>query len=279
MRTIQTQVFKFAELSKAAQNKAADWFTSSYQDWNDYIFERAVQAGGDIGFDVQGIYYSGFNSQGDGAHFVGSFSYVKGGLKYIKAKYPDDATLISIAEEWHSIQQNNFYSVTGAVKHSGFYQHSGCTSFEVERLGQCANEALEERVKACVRSFMNWIYSMLSKEWEYITTDEYIAEQMAAHGYEFNADGTIYDKHAGKPATIDVECATDIVISRAAQSTDLDRSCRIIQDAIGQTDGGVAGLYFSCLDSAEQWALLTVEERTQHLTAYVEAERERLGFN
>lgn len=347
MRTVQTQVFKFAELSNAAKERAKAWYAEGLDRWWDSSFEDAKQIGALLGFEIDNIYFSGFSSQGDGAKFEGSFSYAKGCVKAVKSHAPLDTTLHAIAEEWAAIQKANFYKVNGKVKCTGRYQHSGETDFEVYRDSVEVDADLEERVAACIRSFMDWVYTQLEKEYDGINTDQYIADYMEANGFEFEADGSVYaaaeaeeqpagaereyylvktgpnrwdmrqtrfrdQLQAGKEhpndicatgfdaegirrivaahnfdvdlteldaQTIDVERATPDIIAKAVQESDLDAACLIIQNAIGQTQGDVAGLYFSCLDSVEQWAELTADERLEHLLAYVAAERERLTFN
>lgn len=68
---------------------------------------------------------------------------------------------------------------------------------------------------------------------------------------------------------IDVSRATGAVIDQAAHAPDLDAACLIIQDAIGQTDGGVAAMYFVC---AVDWQSLPYRERQRQLTEYVARE-------
>lgn len=157
MRTETVNIYKFAELSDAAKEKARDWFKGAgqYDQWWSEVYNNAKTIGALVGFEIDDIGFSGFWSQGDGAHFVGSLGYVKGAVKSVKALYPGDETLIKIIEQWQAIQKQNGYKVTGTVKHSGHYQHSGCTSFDIEKNGNYPDDDLEASVKACARSFMD----------------------------------------------------------------------------------------------------------------------------
>ena len=76
----------------------------------------------------------------------------------------------------------------------------------------------------------------------------------------------------------------DRIIRAAAEQTDLNASCRMLQDAIGQTDGGVAGAFFSgrlrhpsmnngeWMDSEQAWPLQTVLYRENWLREYLQDE-------
>jgi hypothetical protein len=76
---------------------------------------------------------------------------------------------------------------------------------------------------------------------------------------------------------VDVTFATAEVVLKAAREQDLDAACIIIQDAIGQTDGGVAGMFFSDLDTPAEWGTFTVSERLERLCNYVLMEKAYAG--
>lgn len=57
----------------------------------------------------------------------------------------------------------------------------------------------------------------------------------------------------------------------AASEDDLDDACRIIQDAMGQTDGGVAGIVFSDIEP-EEWPHLPITERQRRMEEYAMTE-------
>jgi hypothetical protein len=59
------------------------------------------------------------------------------------------------------------------------------------------------------------------------------------------------------------------VLRQALTCDDLDESCRLIQDALGITDGGVAAQAFS---GRTNWAELTIEGRAELLRDYLIAE-------
>lgn len=194
MRKETITIYQYSELSVAAQAKARDWFRQAGQDdqwWTD-VYERAKAAGALIGFDITNIGFSGFWSQGDGANFTGSLGYVKGGLKALEAAWPNDTALRGIANDWQAIQRQNFFKVTGTVSHRGRYQHSNSNTFEVYRNGACANDDLESSVESCARAFMDWIYSELEEEYEFLNSDDTVAQCIISNEYEFTVDGSVH---------------------------------------------------------------------------------------
>ncbi len=57
----------------------------------------------------------------------------------------------------------------------------------------------------------------------------------------------------------------------AADCEDLDSACRVIQDAMGQTDGLLASLVFSDLEP-EDWPDMPIQEKRRRLEEYALAE-------
>ncbi|HMF28333.1 MAG TPA: hypothetical protein VKE42_06140 [Candidatus Cybelea sp.] len=60
------------------------------------------------------------------------------------------------------------------------------------------------------------------------------------------------------------------LLSRALDADDLDDACRLIQDALGITDGDIAG---QCLSEyAEKWATMTRQVRQRVLADWLRTE-------
>lgn len=140
-------------------------------EWWDFVFEDAKTIGALIGFNIDNIYFSGFSSQGDGACFTGHVCYRKGGTKSVREYAPNEVELHRIADAWASLQKSQFYSISGTVKHSGRYSHSGCAAFDFEDLrhhyGYTSESFDEDDFAQVCRDFMDWIYKRLECEYEY----------------------------------------------------------------------------------------------------------------
>lgn len=188
------QAYKFSELNDTAKQKALDKcreFQTTHE-WWEYVYYDAKEIGKIIGIDIDKIYFSGFWSQGDGACFEGHYEYVKGATKNVQQYAPMDTELHAIAQALQNIQKANFYQLKASVKHRGHYYHENCTDIDIYRNDGCElSRDAEEIVTECLKDFMRWIYSRLEKEYEWLTSDEYVTEMIESNDYEFDEDGNI----------------------------------------------------------------------------------------
>lgn len=199
-RTIETQVFTFAELSEEAKEVARDWYRglgfesdelTDYDDWTQVAAILGIEFDTRRNSSQPAIYWSGFYSQGDGACFEGRYKYAKGAAKKIRDYAPKDLELHKIADSLQSAQSRNFYSLEANTKHSGHYYHSGCMSVDVEDsrdmwrdIGEAGND-----VTQALRDFADWIYACLESQNDYRMSDESVDESILANGYEFDEGG------------------------------------------------------------------------------------------
>ena len=137
------------------------------------------------------IWFSGFASQGDGACFDGTYAYAKGAAKAIRAHAPEDKELHRIADELQSIQRRYFYRIEARTKHSGHYYHSGCMSVEAwnRDASAYADCAAEDDMRDALRSFADWIYRQLEREYDYLNSDYAVDESIIVNEYEFDVEG------------------------------------------------------------------------------------------
>ena len=208
MKTRTINIYHFDELSTEAKQTAIDshrsWNVQDFE-WWESSFEGFAEAADLFGLDVRQtrkslvggghrydptIFFSGFSSQGDGACFEGCYTYKKGALKATKQAFPADSELLRIVRDLQALQQRNFYQLTAAAKYRGGYNHSGCMNITVDRAdGKAFSDDDEESLKQLMRDFADWIYSCLEKEYDYLTSDEAVAESLRANGTEFTEDG------------------------------------------------------------------------------------------
>ena len=205
MRTIEKNLFTFEELSGAAQQKAIEnyrrYISCDFSVDTEYIFDDAATVAALLGIEIATrgkndnpvIYYSGFNSQGDGACFDGFYRYKKGALKAVKAYAPQDGELQRIAEELQNAQRKYFYKLEATGQHRGHYYHSGCMSVNVSHADNPYQDigTAEDAITQCLRDFADWIYKQLENEWEYQNSSEAIREAILVNAYEFTEDGKI----------------------------------------------------------------------------------------
>lgn len=186
-------VYFFAELEDDAKEKARDWYRDGALDyeWWDCTQDDAIACAKILGIQIDKIFFSGFSSQGDGACFEGWYEYAKGSAKAIKQHAPQDCDLGSIADRLQDLQRNHFYALEASVSQRGHYMHELCTAINVydSREYSELSRDTEEDLIGLLREFMQWIYSQLEKEYEYLMSDESVDEMIAINEYEFDEDG------------------------------------------------------------------------------------------
>jgi hypothetical protein len=182
MRTIQTTVYKFSELSESAQNRAHEkWVTSDYPIDLDFTLDQFTELLEMIGFSNIEIYYSGFHSQGDGASFTGRYTYKKGFLKAVKSEW-GNTELHAILDRLQELQGCNFYRLESDIYQRGGYVHEN-TMYDVND-----DTFLLDRVW---RPLARWMYSVLEKDYEYQTSFEAFSETAGACEWEFTDNGVM----------------------------------------------------------------------------------------
>ena len=203
-RQVTKTIYTFDELSDEAKERAiADWNHDGLDyDWWEYVVDDAKEIGKLMGIQIKNIYFSGFSSQGDGACFEGYYAHGKGSVKAVKAYAPQDRELHQIARDLSRAQRPYFYGLEASVRHQGHYNHEFCTVINVgDRRDYPADDlsAGQEDITEVLRDFMRWIYKRLELEYEYLTSEEQVAETFMANDYEFTAAGKmVFCQEAGK---------------------------------------------------------------------------------
>jgi hypothetical protein len=168
MKTIETKVYEYDELSKEAQEKAREWYSQG----NDYPFlsgdmhETLETLLKDCKWKCEDpkVYYSLSYSQGDGAMFEGTVHFT-----YKKRKY--------IAN----------------VRQSGHYYHYNSKAFDIVTDNDDQEEIYSEDVRAYFNNnYVNMCEKLAKAGYKYIEwedAEENIAENIRANEYTFTEDG------------------------------------------------------------------------------------------
>lgn len=193
MQTVITDTYSFGELSEEAKAHALDimYDINTNYDWWYAVYEDVKEIGKILGINITDIYFSGFSSQGDGACFEGAYEYKKGSVKGIIAYAPEDKELHDIARRLFDVQRKHLYLLRATVRHHGHYYHELCTDIDVTNMetGDWAGKETEDEISDVLRSFMQWIYRTLGREFEYLTSEEQVIETIEANEYQFTVDG------------------------------------------------------------------------------------------
>ncbi len=193
---------RFQRLSEQEQTMILDRYRGinvAFHDWWDITYDDFTAKMGEVGIDVERMYFSGFWSQGDGACFDGR---VNDWTKFLASLGYTSPQLHTLASEYW----------TCSSKHSGHYYHEHCTSFtvdlplpegtddddfadyysstdegSVERavllavLHQFDADALERKFIEAMRSHMRELYRQLEAEHDHLTSDEAVLDSLEAN--------------------------------------------------------------------------------------------------
>jgi hypothetical protein len=202
---ITTTVYHYDELSDAAKAQARGWWRDDGDlDFDWWGFEDNYEIAKRLGLDIEpfdakdhkrGIFFSGFGSQGDGACFAGRYAGTKGALAQVKDWAPQDEDLLRIAQDLDEAQASVKHGLQASITKRGNYCHEFSMDFEFwwmlpdEEQDDLPTVAAEARITEAFRAFAKWIYRQLEAEYNYLTSDEAVAETIEANGYTFTAEG------------------------------------------------------------------------------------------
>lgn len=195
MKAINT--YLFIELSPEAKQTAINNNPdiNTNHDCYEYIIDNYKQLSAIVGLDIDNIYFSGFNSQGDGACFTGNYKYSKGAASQLSEFVYDDHPLVAIAEQLQSIQKEYFYSLTSEISHlGGNYSHEQSVKVVTtigDRHGVRNLVTPTKQLGALFRELMNFIYADLQVEYEFLTSDEQIEETLECNECYFLSNGEL----------------------------------------------------------------------------------------
>ena len=210
MRTIETKVYEFDELTEEQKEKTTEklWDVNVNYEWWESVYEDAVRMGALLGIEIEQrrfkayggktgcepkIQFSGFCSQSDGASFEGGYRFVPDALLKIQEE-TDDKELIRIAQELALIQVTRRLQDLGdfkvSVSTSGNYCHSNTMSVTLELDDDSTEDiepdliGLEKELTQLMRDFADWIYERLENEHDYLTSDEHIDQYLSEEKFD-----------------------------------------------------------------------------------------------
>ena len=187
MRTIETQVYSFADLSESAKEYAREQYREHNldYDWYTFTYDDAKTIGALFGLRIDTIYFSGFWSQGDGACFEGGYQYRKEALKAVMEYAPKDTELHGIVARLQEVQRKAFYGLYASCEQT----RGNNMRVNVDNDSRDISEEEEDNITDELRLFADWIYSRLESEYEYLQSNECIDEYLA--DLEFTGEGEL----------------------------------------------------------------------------------------
>ena len=192
--------YKFEELPEDLEEKVLDKhrnFNVEDNDWWNFVYEIWVEKLEEMGFMKPKIWFSGFWSQGDGACFDCDSMDLD---KFVKAHAENLIPIFFPHTRFLREIPNVCRAWTVTVNPHYSHYNTRDMRFEwdefpegLEATGEIEGmltqfEALVESVR---EEKSKEIYRALEEEYEYLTTDESVAEALTSNDYEFDEDGDI----------------------------------------------------------------------------------------
>lgn len=185
--TMTVTLYQLSELDDRAREKAIEAFRDTnvdYDGWWESVYEWKTEELEEAGIISPRIYFEGFYHQGSHARFIGSVdlaAWMKS--QKLAKKY---RTLYNAATEGHI-----------RAEIASAYRDSARAEVEVwsypnwdkqEKLDEQAN-AVQELLEEWRRDKSHDIYKALRDEYEYLTSDEAVAESIEANEHKFTEEG------------------------------------------------------------------------------------------
>jgi hypothetical protein len=186
---------KVTDLSRAQQELAyAKWLENATDyDWYAFIFEDAKAIGALLGIEDMKISFNGFDAQGDGACFTGTYAYAKGSVQAVKAYAATDTELHRIAQDLAATQKRYFYNLRANLTGPhGNYVHENsiaCDVFLSDDYYYPVSADAEDGITEPLKALMRWIYRVLEVEYRALRTFSAFLESAEANRYEYDAEG------------------------------------------------------------------------------------------
>ena len=195
MRRETRELYTIGELSPEARARAIDNhreinFSGGDDCW-DAVYEDFLTIAKILGFDIDrrnGISWSGFASQGDGASFRGGYEYAPNWREKLAEHCPTERAVFAIGEELESLKAGvTEAKILASGRHSHEYTMSAeCCTADGEESATCDAVAFLDRA---ARPLARWLYRQLEKENDYLGSDEAVAETLGINEFEFLANG------------------------------------------------------------------------------------------
>ena len=207
--TITHNIYKFEELPEGIKKEALDThrhYSVEDRDWWDYEYEYWNEKLENMGYENPDISFSGFCSQGDGASFTCTIDIEK----WIEQN-SDNEDYVLLKKWWDEIE---FIVNIHRANYSGNYVHENTIDIEwnfyaydlyrewdaslfpfskrvYEKLLNMLDDITDNMLESA-RGEMREIYKSLEKEYEWLTSDENVAESLKCNEYEFDENGGMW---------------------------------------------------------------------------------------
>ena len=198
MRTVETKVYTFNELSDEAKQVALENFrdiNTRFDDWSEPIQEGFREKATQAGFKIEDIFFSGFWSQGDGAMFTYSGfndGMLKSFVEQLDLSDADKVVILSQADTCgKGIHRGHYYHEQSCDHYNTLDSTNPDWEYATDLISQ-HDDAFDKYVIRTYKDLCRELYRDLEEYYEELTSDEAIQEAIEENGYEFTEDGKIF---------------------------------------------------------------------------------------
>lgn len=216
-RTIEKTVYKYAELEGRAKERARDWylqgfdFSFSAESLLDDFKVTAAKLGLELASGRHSarklaVYYCLGGSQGDGASYSGTWRASGLDAAAVAAEWPatwtdsggqvhankhgvELARIVAELQKAALMAPTVYAHVTNS--HRSHFLSVSVHAEDTEGDDVDADDDLSDIVAEALRDLAAWLHGLLEADYEYQTSEEAVAESMAANEYEFEESGRI----------------------------------------------------------------------------------------
>ena len=164
-------------------------------DWWAGVHDYAHDTAAKFGLDIDDIFFSGFCSQGDGASYTGCIKFKPCDASELPAEVQDIYETLHEIDSLIKILNSDECIYVDITRNGGSYYHELSMRFSWDEYawddagGLDALIASKEReVYEALCNYARWIYSILEEEYEHLTSDETIDEQLHDTEYDDEQD-------------------------------------------------------------------------------------------
>lgn len=182
------RVFKFAELSERAKERARDWWRSRIEsDDYDFVVDDFKTFLAAVGFSDIKLHWSGFYSQGDGASFAAKLHPCLFSLEDLEEQLGNEDNCCNVELWSFAWRIKAFITADPNLWVKVYDSHRGHTmSVDVDTV---LDGDVEAELKELCDDLASYFYNSLQEQNEYLNSDECVDESIECNEYTFDEDG------------------------------------------------------------------------------------------
>lgn len=207
MKKITITLYRFEELPQATQKKVTQKLShinADYSFWYEYSYDQFKNLCALLGITVEpkSIHFKGFYSQGDGSSFRANVDFVKLAESVKKRAWIElmpeselDLNAPVVSNRLLSLIKKGVIDVSTNVN-----AHSSGTGIEACLDWNCNTDKTFSNIDNAISNLESWfentakklndyLYQSLQAEYEYVTSEQSVAETIVANEYLFTIDG------------------------------------------------------------------------------------------